>query len=76
MKQPELIQPEHLSPPLRWQTLFAFLSAWPEPQPKTGRKPINRDALMSLPTPYTATVSRRSKHRTQGKPYLNSCLGI
>lgn len=46
MKQPELIQPEHLSPRLRWQTLFQFLPPWPEPVATTGRKPISRDALM------------------------------
>ena len=46
MKQPELIQPEHLSPRLRWQTLFEFLPPWPETEAKTGRKPISRDALM------------------------------
>jgi len=46
MKQPELIQPEHLSPRLRWQTLFQFLPPWPEPVAKTGRRPLSRDALM------------------------------
>jgi hypothetical protein len=46
MKQPELIQPENLSPRLRWQTLFQFLPPWPEPAAKTGRKPLSRDALM------------------------------
>lgn len=46
MKQPELIQPEHLSSRLRWQTLFQFLPPWPEPVAKTGRKPLSRDALM------------------------------
>ena len=46
MKQPELIQPEHLSPRLRWQTLFQFLPPWPEPVAKTGRKPLSRDGLL------------------------------
>lgn len=46
MKQPELIQPEHLSPRLRWQTLFQFLPPWPEPVAKTGRRPLSRDGLM------------------------------
>jgi len=46
MKQPELIQPENISPRLHWQTLFQYLPQWPEPAAKTGRKPVSRDALM------------------------------
>jgi len=46
MKQPELIQPEHLSSRPRWQTLFEFLPPWPEPAGMTGRRPISRDSLL------------------------------
>ena len=46
MKQPELIQPEHLSPRLRWEKLFEFLPPWPSAEPKKGRRPVNRQALL------------------------------
>ncbi|MDT8390610.1 MAG: hypothetical protein RRC34_08905 [Lentisphaeria bacterium] len=29
-RQPELIQPEHLIPRLKWEQLFSFLPQWPE----------------------------------------------
>jgi len=44
--QPELLQPEQLSPRLRWEKLFGFLPAWPEPGPIRGRKPIARQCLV------------------------------
>jgi Transposase DDE domain len=44
--QPELLQPEHLSPRLRWEKLFAYLPSWPEPPSSQGRKPYQRDALL------------------------------
>jgi len=46
MKQPELIQPEHLAPRLQWRKLFQFLPAWPREPAKTGRKPTSRDSLL------------------------------
>ena len=46
MKQPELIQPEQLAPRLRWEKLFQFLPAWPQPSAKQGRKPIDRNSLL------------------------------
>ena len=47
MKQPELIQPEHLSARLRWEKLFQFLPAtWPQPAARTGRRPVNRLNLL------------------------------
>ena len=44
--QPELIQPEHLCPRLRWEKLFAFLPPWPEAPATVGRKPCDRNALL------------------------------
>ena len=44
--QPELIQPEHLCPRLRWEKLFAFLPPWPETPATVGRKPCDRNALL------------------------------
>ena len=46
MIQPELIQPEQLSPRLRWEKLFQFLPAWPQSARPTGRTPINRHSLL------------------------------
>lgn len=46
MKQPELIQPEHLAPRLQWRKLFQFLPAWPREPAKTGRKATSRDSLL------------------------------
>ena len=46
MKQPELIQPEHLSPRLRWEKLFQFLPVWPQPAARTGRRPVDRLSLL------------------------------
>ncbi len=45
-KQPELIQPEHLCPRLRWEKLFQFLPAWPQPVARTGRRPVDRLSLL------------------------------
>jgi hypothetical protein len=45
-RQPELIEPEHLVPRLRWEQLFAFLPPWAEPAPLRGRKPVDRNALL------------------------------
>lgn len=45
-RQPELIQPEHLSPRLRWEKLFSFLPPWPELPSQYGRKPYERSALL------------------------------
>lgn len=44
--QPELLQPEHLSPRLRWQKLFEFLPPWPQPPAQLGRKPYERSAIL------------------------------
>lgn len=46
MKQPELIQPEHLPPRLRWEKLFQFLPPWPQPAARTGRRPVDRLSLL------------------------------
>lgn len=46
MKQPELIQPEHLSPRLRWERLFQFLPPWPQPAARSGRRPVDRLSLL------------------------------
>jgi hypothetical protein len=46
MKQPELIEPEHLSPRLRWEALFQFLPPWPESSTRIGRIPISRSGLL------------------------------
>ncbi|MBU4212321.1 MAG: transposase [Verrucomicrobia bacterium] len=46
MKQPELIQPEHLPPRLRWEKLFQFLPQWPQPAARTGRRPVNRHNML------------------------------
>ena len=43
---PELLQPEHLSPRLRWEKLFQFLPPWPQPAARTGRCPVNRLNLL------------------------------
>lgn len=45
-RQPELIQPEHLIPRLKWKQLFFFLPQWPEDPPKRGRRPVDRNALL------------------------------
>jgi len=47
MKQPELIQPEHLPPRLRWEKLFQFLPPWQQPAVRTGRRPINRRSILN-----------------------------
>ncbi len=45
--QLELLQPEHLSPRLRWEKLFAFLPPWPQSaSSQEGRKPYDRSALL------------------------------
>ena len=46
MKQPELIQPEHLPPRLRWEKLFQFLPPWPQPAARTGRRPVDRHSIL------------------------------
>lgn len=46
MKQPELIQPEHLHPRLRWEQLFQFLPPWPQPAARTGRRPVDRHSML------------------------------
>lgn len=46
MKQPELIQPEHLPPRLRWEQLFQFLPPWPQPAARTGRRPVDRHSML------------------------------
>ena len=57
-QQPELIQPEHLSPRLRWEKLFAFLPPWPELPAQYGRKPYEWSALLKALWSL-AKVSRR-----------------
>jgi len=44
--QPELIQPEQLSPRLRWEKLFQFLPEWPQLAARTGRRPVDRLSLL------------------------------
>lgn len=43
---PELFQPEHLCPRLRWGKLFEFLPVWPQAGARTGRPPVDRLSLL------------------------------
>lgn len=78
--QPELIQPEHLPPRLRWEKLFQFLPSWPEltlPQP--GRKPYDRTALLKAAL-YQRLTRRRflqdlHRHLLENPPML-AALGF
>jgi len=47
MKQPELIQPEHLPSRLRWEKLFQFLPPWQQPAARTGRRAIDRRCILN-----------------------------
>lgn len=73
--QPELLQPEHLSPRLRWEKLFAFLPPWPQSAPaQEGRKPYNRNALLKA-TIYQRLTRRRflsdlCRHFLENPPIL------
>jgi hypothetical protein len=44
--QPELLNPEHLPPRLRWEKLFEFLPPWPQAPCSHGRKPYDRNGLL------------------------------
>jgi hypothetical protein len=57
MKQPELIQPEHLSPRLRWEKLFQFMPPWPQLAARTGRRPVDRRCILN------AFVYQRLTHK-------------
>jgi len=47
MKQPELIQPEHLPLRLRWEKLFQFMPPWPQLSARTGRRPVDRRCILN-----------------------------
>ncbi len=77
--QPELLQPEHLSPRLRWEKLFAWLPAWPQSPAELGRRPYDRSALLKALI-YQRLTRRRFlqdlyRHLLESPPIL-AALGL
>jgi hypothetical protein len=78
-QQPELLQPEHLAPRLRWEKLFQFLPPWPQSPAQQGRKPYDRSALLKAAI-YQRLTRRRflqdlRRHLLESPPIL-AALGF